>query len=380
MSGPRPQHRLTSATRRVALLVPVAFVAVSVPANASPGPAPGAWTTSATAPFGVTAQLFGVAARSGQAWAVGGSNPTGAPPTQVLTDPYAERFDGTRWLATPVPAVTTFGTGRAVSLRGVAAVSTTDVWGVGSVEDLSSSASRTLAFHWDGSSWTRSATPNPSASDGNHLRAVAAQSSQAVYAVGDTGHPSRSLVLRYDGSTWKRVAVPDYGPLVSVTADSTGIWVAGTGVVARYDGSTWLRLPSVPAGLGSVRLTGITGGASGVWVVGDDQTSYFEGYFDAPYAARFRDGRWTKLPVFPSGYAGPYTGVVSDGATAWATTVQDTVVRYDPGGATLESTPAPGRLLNAVAADPAGRQWAVGGGTFGTGGQPAIISSPASGS
>src|ERR1700722_18956175 len=100
-----------------------------------------AWGTTASAPAGTLGELFGVAAASPQeVLAVGGDNP-GQPPTQVLTHPYAERWNGTAWHVTPV-ALGSVYPDQAAELTGAAAVAPGDTWAVGSVSDLSSLASK----------------------------------------------------------------------------------------------------------------------------------------------------------------------------------------------------------------------------------------------
>jgi hypothetical protein len=54
-----------------------------------------AWGTTSSAPAGSRAELFGVASASAaDVLSAGGFNP-GQPPTAVLTNPYAERWNGT---------------------------------------------------------------------------------------------------------------------------------------------------------------------------------------------------------------------------------------------------------------------------------------------
>ena len=59
---------------------------------------------------------------------------------------------------------------QAAQLNGVTDVAPGDGWAVGTVSDPSSLASQTLAYHWDGTAWTRSPTPDPAGpSQGNQL-------------------------------------------------------------------------------------------------------------------------------------------------------------------------------------------------------------------
>src|SRR5215472_4071725 len=175
---------------------------------------PVAWGTTVSAPAGARGQLFGVAAASASdVLAVGGFNP-GQPPTALLTKPYAEHWNGTGWTATHVPLGTVYPSGQAAQLNGVTAVAPGNGWAVGTVLDPSSLSSRTLAYHWDGTAWARSPTPNPAGPTlTNQLGAVAARSAADVWAVGSDNYPEMSLVLHWNGSAWRQVSVPNIGSL-----------------------------------------------------------------------------------------------------------------------------------------------------------------------
>ena len=329
-----------------------------------------AWGTTASAPAGVLAQLFGVAAVPGQAWAVGGFNP-GVAPTAVLTAPYAEHWNGTSWAATPVPLQQVYPAGsQGAQLQGAAAVSVSDVWAVGWVEDRSSLASTTLAYHWNGSTWTRATTPNPGgATLPNRLNAVVARSAGVVFAVGDRGFPSASMVQRYDGTSWSSLTVPNIGSLTSAAVDTTNLWVAGISAVQQFDGNRWTRLPAPPAANGYLQLHGLAKSSTGLWAVGTDLIPYFEGYLARPYAAFWNGATWTRATVgAPTGFS----AVTASGSSVWAT-AGATVTRLRVTGSTQEVTPIlPAGLLTAVTSDGAQHPWAVGWNST----APAIINAP----
>ncbi len=226
-----------------------------------------AWGTTSSAPAGALGQLFGVAAASSaDVLAVGGYNP-GEPPTAVLTRPYAEHWNGGGWSATSVALGKVFPSGeQAAQLNGVTEVAPGDGWAVGTVSNPSSLASRTLAYHWDGTAWTRSPTPNPGgAALTNQLDAVAARASSDVWAVGGDGsYPAKSLVLHWNGSTWGQVSVPDIGTLDAVTVAPGRVWVAGGDQVAQFNGATWAKLPAPP---NATVITGLASTAAGLWAV-----------------------------------------------------------------------------------------------------------------
>src|SRR6185437_14633297 len=97
---------------------------------------------------------------------------------------------------TPNPGSTTH-------LDGVAAVSASNVWAVGSFSN-NDSAARTLILHWNGSKWKQVPSPHPGVE--SDLFSVAASHGSA-WAVGDFSTASRenSLILRWNGTRWKKV-------------------------------------------------------------------------------------------------------------------------------------------------------------------------------
>lgn len=131
-----------------------------------PSPNPGAYYGS----------LYGVAAvAADDVWAVGAySNDGGSTyPTLML------HWDGTSWNVVPGNSSNSFN-----SLRGISAVSSTDIWAVGLTTDCSLCLTfNTLIEHWDGTSWSVVPSPNGS-NEFNRLRGVAAVSANDVWTVG----------------------------------------------------------------------------------------------------------------------------------------------------------------------------------------------------
>ncbi len=91
----------------------------------------------------------------------------------------ALHWDGTGWTLVHSANWGTAGS----FLSGVAAVTSTDVWAVGSYTTTPYAASHTLVEHWDGAAWHRMPSPDP---DTSELMAVAASSSHDMWAVGDS--------------------------------------------------------------------------------------------------------------------------------------------------------------------------------------------------
>jgi hypothetical protein len=140
-------------------------------------------------------ELYGVTALSASnAWAVGYyKNGSGVLQTLV------EHWNGTAWkVQTSLNPSTTDN-----ELKGVAAVSASNAWAVGSYKN-GSGVSQTLVEHWNGTAWKVQKSPSPSTTD-NELKGAAAVSSSDVWAVGtyDKGTLGRTLVERWNGTAWK---------------------------------------------------------------------------------------------------------------------------------------------------------------------------------
>ena len=145
-------------------------------------------------------------------WAVGSYYNTSRQQTRTLI----EHWDGTSWSIVSSPNV---GKGEVHDnyLVGVAAVSgnASDIWAVGKYYNPGTPHGyHTLVEHWDGTSWSVVASPDPGGPGGNPiLYAVAAVSASDVWAVGFTGSRTQQQtnVLHWDGSTWTRVPAPSPG-------------------------------------------------------------------------------------------------------------------------------------------------------------------------
>src|SRR5258708_19092275 len=97
--------------------------------------------------------------------------------TGVLIGPGSAGASGStcqNWTGVPPPNQGTV----ANVLKGVAVVSACDAWAVGN--DVSAGASQTLILHWNGTRWTRVASPNPGGpAHDNSLSAAAVTSARS---------------------------------------------------------------------------------------------------------------------------------------------------------------------------------------------------------
>ena len=176
-------------------------------------------------------------------------------------------------------------------LTGVAALSASNAWVVGSTGAFGGAG--TLIAHWNGQSWTRTRTPSPG--QGDNLNGVAATSSRNAWAVGGElgGKPN---VEEQIGS-WQRVHSPSPAPdceLMAVAAVSArNAWAVGFAdpsggdtryapaaggrvtiartLILHWNGKNWQRVPSPNPDEGG-HLTGVTATSAGdAWAVGEDE-------------------------------------------------------------------------------------------------------------
>ncbi len=112
-------------------------------------------------------------------------------------------WNGATWarVASPSPGGSNPGGSQ---LYDVSAHSPHDAWAVGYY--WTRSAQNGLILRWNGTAWTRAASPNPSRRS-NVLREVRALSPSNAWAVGSYETASgelKTLILHWDGTSWTR--------------------------------------------------------------------------------------------------------------------------------------------------------------------------------
>jgi hypothetical protein len=242
---------------------------------------------------GVVAQLLGVATiSSDDVWAVG-SFCCGRLGYQTLT----LHWDGTAWAVVPTPTVYD---ALDSYLTAVAAVSSNDVWAVGYLGN-SGFEDESLTMHWDGTQW--SVVTGHLGGLGDHLYAVSASSSYDVWAAGsyyDYDSPSHALIAHWDGESWSDFSPPE-DPESSVMYDVSsmpggGAWALGMRgedyLLWRWDGATWrsARAP-IPGGGWLSAVAGVS--PSEAWSVGACDCGLEEW---ATLTLRFDAGHWRLAP------------------------------------------------------------------------------------
>jgi hypothetical protein len=181
-------------------------------------------------------RLYGVAALSASsAWAVGSYDDAIS-----ISLPLILRWNGTSWQKFLVP---TLAGATEITLRGVTAIANNNAWAVGTYRD-SNGDGKTLTLHWNGTNWQQVTSPNPN-SFRNGLNAVTAVSASDIWAVGYTsdGTGYKSLALRWNGTSWQAVSSPSPGSpnneLLAVAAvASNDVWAVGYSGISDDDGET----------------------------------------------------------------------------------------------------------------------------------------------
>jgi hypothetical protein len=221
--------------------------------------------------------LIDVDARpSGEVWAVGYYMDASIRHTMV------QRWDGITWDVVPSAD---FGSGFN-TLYGVDVISANDIWAVGNYSNAQVD-SRTLAEHWDGTSWT--VVPSPNVVTGtNTLISVDAVSANSIWAAGayvDNMDDAHALTMHWDGSSWTVISTPSPGPGQTMlyynslaAVSESEVWASGfyndtsgpqQAMVLRWNGTVWSLQTTVNPGTDGTTTIGIEAVSSlNVWVGG----------------------------------------------------------------------------------------------------------------
>jgi hypothetical protein len=289
------------------------------------------WTTVASPNGSATGynQLTKVDATSASnIWAIGYDSASGG---LVL------RYNGSSWTRLPAPAT--------VALRGIDVVSPTEAWVAGY------SGSQATVTHWKNGRWTTRFTL-PAV--GRHLsvfEGISVDAAGHVTAVGwdrdynASGRPVSSLVVHFNGTSWTREATPNPGDrntltdvttlaggdifAVGVSQRVSGGGITPTPLMLRKTGTTWSSL-TVPAGDESdgqfQSVTAVS--PNSVWAVGYYYAAS-EGLHQpllANWTPNAGNGSLTTYDVTPPlGVAATAWGAsATSGGTVWAVGYQST--------------------------------------------------------
>lgn len=202
-------------------------------------------------------------------WAVGSFDDL-----QQRTHPAIEHYTGHGWQyisqpTAPVPS----------ELSAVAAIAANDVWAVGwrSTNAGSSGVPHTFIEHWDGASWTVVPSPNPVPTGDDQLTTVAGSGPNDVWAAGIACRSSYvdcgQMLLHWNGTQWQAIAntLPGGccpGPSSLSVDSSTDAWMVINAVqVAHWNGTNWTTV-TLPLANSQSPSAVWARSPSDVWVVG----------------------------------------------------------------------------------------------------------------
>jgi hypothetical protein len=345
-------------------LVLAGGLAGSAPAAAAPAACVSITGSPPVAPSGADNTFTGVTEISAcDVWAAGFDIVSGE------DQPLTEHWDGNSWTVLPSPGPS--GSSSAV-LEDVRAVSTSDVWAVGSFVD-SRGQQDTLAMNWNGSAWSAVPTPSP-AGTFSQLKAVRAVSANNVWAVGSsftnaTGFST--LIEHWNGTSWTIKASPNPGaPATSslltglAVVSATNAWAVGTTsdatndhpLILHWNGTAWQ--PASPTLNGSFRLQAVAAtSASNAWAVGASSDG------TKTLILRWNGTNWKQVTSPSPTTDNDLRGVAAtSGSNAWAvgfTATGTLILAWN--GTSWTQVPSPaGDQLNDVVATSASNAWAVG--------------------
>ena len=210
----------------------------------------------------------------------------GMPPVAASATHRTTASDSRAWNIVYSP---NFGWSANNGLSSLAAISSDDIWAVGLVySKIVLSSGHTLTEHWNGSQWSIIPSANVGAYS-NHLYGVAAVSTHDVWAVGShkidqRGSGSQTLIEHWNGSAWSIIPSPNAGntfnELYAVTAlSANNVWAVGEYIniepfqdwtlIEHWNGTQWSIIPGANPGVAGNSLGAIAGvSANNIWAVG----------------------------------------------------------------------------------------------------------------
>lgn len=230
---------------------------------------------------------------SNDTWAVGAWPAR----SQYLTDTFAAHWNGSKWSTVRTPQA---GTPTA-QLNSITALASNAVWAAGYAENPSCICGETVVDFWNGSAWKRAATPNPGVAD--FLAGISAISTDEIWAVGsewpNQGY-SEALILRWNGTSWSADSLSQYpnGGLYSVYAPAHndawafGYYDDGVMLALHWDGTSWTKV-AFPDTAEIVSVSGTS--PNDVWAAG----GYYCGSYCNPQEKLFHwnGSQWSKISI-----------------------------------------------------------------------------------
>jgi hypothetical protein len=248
-------------------------------------------------------------------WAVGSHTTQGG-----IGENAALWWNGARWsvVHVPEPGQKVVGDGR--ELSGVSCTTFNSCLAVGGYVGADS-AELNDALRWNGFSWLRTTTANPGTGHHSKLTAVTCTSSSNCWAVGSYDHGAGQFneALYWDGTSWSRVATPDPGTSGSSVHILNGVscgsrfscWAVGShitdgighNVVLGWNGVSWSAVHVPQPGQKTAGDDGDTRELNGVSCTGHTHCVAVGGYISSAKTERNEALRWNGLQWLRSSLA-----------------------------------------------------------------------------
>ncbi|MDQ5824581.1 MAG: S-layer homology domain-containing protein [Chloroflexota bacterium] len=241
------------------------------------------------------------------------------------------KWDGTQWSQVQLPSSLT---NLSIELESVVALAPDNVWAAGTA--YAGARNETLIIHWDGTQWSRVASPNQGTHD-NYLNEITAVSATDLWAVGRYEFEDGDylpLTLHWNGTQWSTVDSPipgDEGMLFSVDAASANdVWALGTYwdtesehiLTMHWNGTSWTRhaSPYPPNGYSVNPRSIAVVSPNEAWLVGDYWTTAGGGGpTRRSMAQKWNGTSWSFVTIQdPSNYHDALFGVDAVAGDAWA--------------------------------------------------------------
>ena len=256
---------------------------------------------------------------SNNVWVAG----TWSDPLGFAEAPLVEHWNGTSWsIATTPRGFDLVGRVDAYSagLLSIAAVNARDIWAVGVLQ--SGAYDGTYALHWNGAKWYTSIQPRLKVNETGWLDTVAASPAGDLWTGGASLDSMTDALFHWTGYSWDRATVPAHSKIAGMSINAilpltrNDVWAAGS-AMAHFDGHAWSAVADPVTSKGEIYSLAALG-AKDIWAVG---SSSRDPYATSPAIEQWDGTRWTMKHVAPpSGKSPSFTvrGLASSGSAVWA--------------------------------------------------------------
>ena len=171
-----------------------------------------------------------------------------------LSGALVEHWDGTRWSVASSPAFA-----RIQVVAGISADAGNDIWAV---------TNSPTVLHFDGTNWSQVHTSNEPRYGFISLKGITALSPTDVWAVGEgkfcSGCRPAGLTWDWDGTSFKRFTNQSFGLQAVSAISASSIWAVGFDI-EHWNGTSWTSVSGMPNGVSG--LDGVSTLSDGTVVI-----------------------------------------------------------------------------------------------------------------